>query len=91
MAYSHHSKKQMQRRGITLEYVELINQYGEDINSNNKCTIRRISHDEMASLKYDQPALWRRYRDKRATSVVSAHNDVVTVKHQFRKLWSEGI
>lgn len=91
MAYSNHAKKQAQRRGITLEYAELIGCYGDDIKSNQSCQIRRISHAEMDALKHDNPILWRRYRDKKALSVLSSDGDVLTLKHQYRMLWRSGI
>lgn len=91
MAYSKHATKQAQRRGISSEYVEIINELGVDIKSNRGCRIRRIPYAEMNGMKYDNPVMWKRYRDKKATTVLSRDNDVVTVKHQYRPLWRSGI
>lgn|GEM_PF-6925108 len=91
MAYSTHAIKQAQRRGISLEYAEIINDHGVDVKSNHSCRIRRVPYSEMNAMKYDNPVMWKRYRDKKATTVLSRDNDVITVKHQYRPLWRSGI
>lgn len=91
MANSIHARRQAQRRGISQEYAELIGNVGDEIKSNRSCHIRRISHTEMDALKYDNPTLWRRYRDKKAVSVNSDTGVVVTLKHQYRILWRNGM
>lgn len=90
MGYSKHAKVQAQRRGISNALVETVDIYGEEIKSNRRCRILRLSKNGIDELKYDNLPLWKLYRDRCGVAVVvSEAGDKITVKHQHKRVWKK--
>jgi len=89
VGYSIHAKNQAQRRGVSREFAEVIELYGEEIKSNNGCSIIRLEKKTLDEIRHDHKPLWRRYRDRCGASIVVAGDTKVTVKHQYKRLWKD--
>lgn len=93
MKLTKHAMKQAQRRGITSEVIELVMEYGNDVQAGHGCRLFRIPRREIRFVESEcPPMLWRRYRDRlRSMATVVSHADqkVVTVMHRSKPIWKQ--